>query len=283
MRLVAATARAAAHRLHLRAPVPDAARRPALADRLSWSATPIRTRASATRRTSCMHEVDQVLALAERAGATEVAARPARSSITDADRAAVADLPPDPVIVHLGRRWTRARQHDREPARALPRSCAPLGRPLVATYGADARRTGRTPSATAGVADLVAGGLTLRPLGGGLRARGLHRHDRYRCDPRRERGAAADGRSLRARATSGSTRRNGRRTGCRTPSCANPRPMRRTPSRRRAPRSSRRLRTCYDRPLRHLRRRSDVQSPRHAALRHPGAAWRKICAPTRSR
>ncbi|MGA2391722.1 MAG: glycosyltransferase family 9 protein [Candidatus Lustribacter sp.] len=104
-----------------------------------------------------MHEVNQVLALAQRAGATEIVPD-LRVVITDADRAAVTDFPPDPVIIHLGRRWT---EHGSTAASLLElfRQLRPLGRPLVATYGADAVELAGAVRA-AGVADRVAGGLT---------------------------------------------------------------------------------------------------------------------------
>jgi ADP-heptose:LPS heptosyltransferase len=103
------------------------------------------------------HEVNQVLALAQRAGATEVVPD-LRVVITDADRAAVTGFPPDPVIIHLGRRWT---EHGSTTASLLElfRQLRQLGRPLVATYGADAVELAGSVRA-AGVADLVAGGLT---------------------------------------------------------------------------------------------------------------------------
>ena len=103
-----------------------------------------------------MHEVNQVLALAQRAGATEIVPD-LHVVITDQDRLAVADFPPDPIIVHLGRRWT---EHGSSTASLLQlfRQLRPLGRPLVATYGADAVELADAVRA-AGVADRVAGGL----------------------------------------------------------------------------------------------------------------------------
>jgi len=104
-----------------------------------------------------MHEVNQVLALAQRAGASEIVPD-LRVVITGADREAVADLPSDPIIVHLGRRWT---EHGSTTASLLEllRQLRRLGRPLVATYGADAVELADAVRA-AGVADRVAGGLT---------------------------------------------------------------------------------------------------------------------------
>jgi len=103
------------------------------------------------------HEVDQVLALAERAGANVIFPE-LRIEISAADRAAVADFPAEPVLVHLGRRWT---EHGSTMANLLQlfRELRPLGRPLVATYGPDAVELAATVR-SAGVADLVVGGLS---------------------------------------------------------------------------------------------------------------------------
>ena len=104
-----------------------------------------------------MHEVNQVLALAQRAGAVEIVPD-LRVMIDAGDRAAVADFPLDPIIVHLGRRWT---EHGSTTASLLElfRQLRPLGRPLVATYGTDAVGLAEAVR-SAGVADRVAGGLT---------------------------------------------------------------------------------------------------------------------------
>jgi ADP-heptose:LPS heptosyltransferase len=104
-----------------------------------------------------MHEVDQVLALARRAGAIEVVPD-LRVVVDDADRAAVAGLPPDPIIVHLGQRWMK-RGSTTESLLVLCRELRALGRPVVATYGGDAVELAGAVRA-AGVADLVVGGLT---------------------------------------------------------------------------------------------------------------------------
>jgi ADP-heptose:LPS heptosyltransferase len=104
-----------------------------------------------------MHEVNQVLALAQRAGVTEMVPD-LRIVISDADHAAVADFPTDPIVVHLGRRWT---EHGSTTASLLElfRQLRELGRPLVATYGADALELAAAVRAT-GIVDRVAGGLT---------------------------------------------------------------------------------------------------------------------------
>jgi ADP-heptose:LPS heptosyltransferase len=50
------------------------------------------------------HEVMQLLDLVALAGACRRVWR-LRLDVTDADRAAARDLPPDPIVLHLGRRW----------------------------------------------------------------------------------------------------------------------------------------------------------------------------------
>jgi ADP-heptose:LPS heptosyltransferase len=102
------------------------------------------------------HEVDQVLAVVAAAGA-EPLARDLVLPVTDADRAAVAGLPPAPIVVQLGKRWT---EHGSTAASCLQlfRELRALGRPLVATYGEDAKALG-AEVADAGVADAVLGNL----------------------------------------------------------------------------------------------------------------------------
>jgi ADP-heptose:LPS heptosyltransferase len=103
------------------------------------------------------HEVDQVMALALRAGAREI--RPELRVVVSADdRAAVADLPPDPIIVQLGRRWSE-RGSSNESLLQLFAELRPLGRPLVATFGEDAATLAQLVR-TSGAADRVLGGLT---------------------------------------------------------------------------------------------------------------------------
>ena len=72
--------------------------------------------------------------------------------------AAVADFPLDPIVIHLGRRWT---EHGSTTASLLEllRQLRLLGRPLVATYGADAVDLADAVR-SAGIVDRVAGGLT---------------------------------------------------------------------------------------------------------------------------
>jgi ADP-heptose:LPS heptosyltransferase len=102
------------------------------------------------------HEVDQVLAVVAAAGAHTLA-RELVLPVTAEDRAAVADLPPRPVVVQLGRRWS---EHGSTTASCLQlfRDLRALGRPLVATYGDDARELGEAV-ANARVADVVLGSL----------------------------------------------------------------------------------------------------------------------------
>jgi ADP-heptose:LPS heptosyltransferase len=78
--------------------------------------------------------------------------------ISDDDRAEVADFPLDPIVIHLGRRWT---EHGSTTASLLEllRQLRLLGRPLVATYGADAVDLADAVR-SAGIVDRVAGGLT---------------------------------------------------------------------------------------------------------------------------
>ncbi len=103
------------------------------------------------------HEVDQVLELAKRAGATTIVPD-LRIAITADDRAQVAAMPTGAIVVQLGRRWTERGST----TASLLQLCADLralGRPLVATYGADGTALAHVVR-TAGAVDLVLGGLT---------------------------------------------------------------------------------------------------------------------------
>jgi ADP-heptose:LPS heptosyltransferase len=102
------------------------------------------------------HEVDQVLAVAEAAGATKLV-RELVLPITEEDRAAVRHLPPAPIVVQLGKRWTETGSTT-ESCVQLLRDLRVLGRPLVATYAEDGRPLGETIRA-AGVAEVVLGDL----------------------------------------------------------------------------------------------------------------------------
>jgi ADP-heptose:LPS heptosyltransferase len=103
------------------------------------------------------HEVDQVLELAERAGATTLV-RDLRIGVTGEDRAAVADLPERAIVVHLGRRWGE-RGSSRASLVQLFRDLRALGRPLVATYGEDGAPLADLVRSSE-VADRVVGGLS---------------------------------------------------------------------------------------------------------------------------
>ncbi len=70
------------------------------------------------------HEVDQVLAVAQAAGATTVV-RELVLPLRDADRAAVADLPERPIVVQLGKRWTEGGSTPASCLAALPRPARP--------------------------------------------------------------------------------------------------------------------------------------------------------------
>lgn len=102
------------------------------------------------------HEVDQVLAVVEAAGARTLA-RDLVLPLTAADRAAVARLPADPVVVQLGQRWAE-HGSTRASCVQLFRDLRALGRPLLATYGEDGRALGEEVE-RAGVADVVLGRL----------------------------------------------------------------------------------------------------------------------------
>jgi ADP-heptose:LPS heptosyltransferase len=102
------------------------------------------------------HEVDQVLAVVAAAGAEELC-RELVLPVTAEDRAAVAALPPRPIVVQLGRRWTE-RGSTTASCLALFRELRGLGRPLIATYGEDARELGAEVART-GVADAALGSL----------------------------------------------------------------------------------------------------------------------------
>jgi len=102
------------------------------------------------------HEVDQVLALAEAAGARDLV-RDLVVPVTDADRAAVAGLPAAPIIVHVGKRWGEEGSTAASLVQ-LFRDLRVLGRPLVATYGDDGIELAAAITA-AQVADVVIGRL----------------------------------------------------------------------------------------------------------------------------
>jgi ADP-heptose:LPS heptosyltransferase len=102
------------------------------------------------------HEVDQVLGVVAAAGALNLV-HDLVLPVTDADRKAVAFLPQRPIVVQLGQRWTEKGSTLASCLRLFGDLRA-LGRPIVATFGADARELGREV-AEAHVADAVAGDL----------------------------------------------------------------------------------------------------------------------------
>jgi ADP-heptose:LPS heptosyltransferase len=102
------------------------------------------------------HEVDQVLALALAAGATQIVPELA-VRIDDSDRAQVAHMPGNAIVIHIGKRWGECGSTP-ESLEQLFRDMRSLGRPLVATFGEDGTGlAGRV--AAAGVADRVVGRL----------------------------------------------------------------------------------------------------------------------------
>ena len=102
------------------------------------------------------HEVLQVLALAERAGATRLV-YDLVLPLTDADRAAVADFPERAITVHVAQRWMHEGS-TLENLIALLRELRVLGRPLVVTYGEEMNGIASALK-EAGVADHLAGAL----------------------------------------------------------------------------------------------------------------------------
>lgn len=113
-------------------------------------------RADANPSLIVRHEVEQVLSLATAAGARDIV-RDLVVNVTDADRAAVADVPAGAIVVHMGKRWGE----DGSTAASLIelfRELRVLGRPLLATYGDDGAALVADVRA-AGVADRLIGGL----------------------------------------------------------------------------------------------------------------------------
>jgi len=102
------------------------------------------------------HEVLQVLALAERAGATRFV-YDLELPVSDADRAAVADLPEGAITVHFAQRWMRE-GNTFENLIALIAELRVLGRPIVVTYGDEMNEYAQQLSAAG--ADRLAGGLS---------------------------------------------------------------------------------------------------------------------------
>ncbi len=102
------------------------------------------------------HEVDQVLALAERAGAQTIV-RDLRLPVCDADRALVAHVPENAIVVHLAPRWI-GQGSSLASVLELARALRTFERPIVCTYGEDAIELAHAVR-NAGVADVVIGSL----------------------------------------------------------------------------------------------------------------------------
>jgi hypothetical protein len=175
------------------------------------------------------HEVDQVLALARAAGATRDRARSRRTVSTENDRRVRSPAcRPDPIVIHIGKRWGERGSTPESLAAALSRDAA-LGRPLVATYGDDGRElAGRSLQRAS-----PTGGATCRFPFGPRFSSAPRASSRSTPGPPMSRAAVKTPTVVlfEHRAISGSTRKNGRRIACRTPSCANPRARSGTPLR----------------------------------------------------
>jgi ADP-heptose:LPS heptosyltransferase len=102
------------------------------------------------------HEVDQVLALALAAGATDLAHELA-VRIDDSDRAQAAVTPDGAIVIHIGKRWGECGSTP-ESLEQLFRDMRCLGRPLVATFGDDGTELAGKIAAAC-VADRVLGRL----------------------------------------------------------------------------------------------------------------------------
>jgi len=81
------------------------------------------------------HEVDQLLDLVALAGACERVAG-LRLDVRDEDRAALAGLPENPIVIHLGLRWFSSGSSP-ESTQELLRRLASLGHPIVVTCPAE--------------------------------------------------------------------------------------------------------------------------------------------------
>ena len=278
-RIVAATRAPQARRLHLRDALPRAARAAHAADRRRAERgrpgdrrAPSEPRRSRTRSIKCSRSRPP----------------PGRRTlvhdlvlpVTDEDRAAVAEP--------AAERRSSSSSAGAGPSTARPPRAACSSFAICARSGGrSSRRTARTRarwasgSSAAGVADARARRLAVPRVGGGVRAGGVRGHDRHRCDPCRKRRAGADRRPVRAQVVSPGVagmvavpraERDPAQTAGRIRGLAA----------RIARRDRRRGRiTCYDRTA-HLRRRPDVQPPRHAPPRDPLAA-RAGSAPRRVR
>lgn len=102
------------------------------------------------------HEVLQILALVERAGATKIV-YDLSLPIDRSDRESVSDIPEGNITVHVAQRWT-SDGSTLDSLVALLGELRQLGRPLVVTYGEE--MNGTIPALrAAGVVDRFAGGL----------------------------------------------------------------------------------------------------------------------------
>lgn len=102
-----------------------------------------------------LHEVDQLLEVVRLAGANRRSSA-LRIDVTDADRRAVAFLPADPLVLHLGLRWFSVGS-TLESTIALVRDLRALGHPVVVTYGQECAAQAAALD-EARVADVVVGG-----------------------------------------------------------------------------------------------------------------------------
>ncbi len=106
------------------------------------------------------HEVNQLLDLVALAGATN-RHESLRLDLRDEDRAAVAFMPADPIVVHLAPRWF-ASGSTLESTLKLMRDLRRFGLPLVATYAPEAEQY-MMAFADGRAADVLLGGLAFHP------------------------------------------------------------------------------------------------------------------------
>jgi ADP-heptose:LPS heptosyltransferase len=102
------------------------------------------------------HEVNQLIDLVALAGAMQRVER-LRLDVTDEDRASIAYLPKDPIVMHLGLRWFNEGS-TLESTIALIGELHRFGVPVVVTYAPECEQYVHAIS-DARVADLVLGGL----------------------------------------------------------------------------------------------------------------------------
>ncbi len=102
------------------------------------------------------HEVNQLIDLVALAGATDRVER-LRLDVSDEDRAAIAYLPRDPIVLHLGLRWF-SEGSTLDSTIALIRDLHRFGVPVVVTYAPECEHYVHAIADTR-VADLLLGGL----------------------------------------------------------------------------------------------------------------------------